>query len=105
VTTKPKDDRIVRDGERVRVPLMLMDELQRSVQANRLHDGMGNGAGHKPGFVFTAGRDEAPSRTAHDEYVTDTADAWRSTTVAVPQPTNDAYAAYVAQLSGAWRSP
>jgi hypothetical protein len=48
------DDDMVRDGERVRVPLHLMDAAQRAVATDglRLHDGMGNPAGHKRGYVF-----------------------------------------------------
>src|SRR4051812_34161550 len=73
-----EEKRIIRDGERIRVPLMLMDELQRSVQASRLHDGMGNAAGFKPGFVFMTGLDEVPRREAHDRYQRLLGDGWKN---------------------------
>jgi hypothetical protein len=61
---------MVRDGESVRVPVFLMDEVQRTVATDgfRLHDGMGNPAGHKRGYVF-AGNVEHRQRAvdAYDE--------------------------------------
>src|ERR1043166_9502366 len=100
VTTKSEEDKIVRDGESVRVPLLLMDELQRSVRANSLHDGMGTQAGYKPGFVFVAGRDETIILDAYDEYEKYTTGAWRGDGVAsgTKQSTADARSEYVARV-------
>lgn len=103
--TKPEDKRIVRDGERVRVPLMLMDELQRSVQGSRFHDGMGHEAGHKPGFVFVTAHDQTEACAAHETYVKLLGDAWKGAETVEATTTKDAYADYVARLSDAWRSP
>src|SRR6266550_9025180 len=48
------DDDVVQDGESIRVPVYLMDATQRAVATEglRLHDGLGNPAGHKRGYVF-----------------------------------------------------
>jgi hypothetical protein len=75
-----------------------MDATQRAVATEglRLHDGMGNPAGHKPGYVFV-GNSEQRQRDAYDdarraaqdarnEYIRTSTDAWRRT-----PPTNDAF--------------
>jgi hypothetical protein len=101
VDIRPEDKKVLRDGERLRVPLVLMDELQRSVVANRLHDGFGNQAGHKPGFVFVAGHDETPTVAAYCEYVKHIGGAFSQS---APGEASDPYADYVAGVSNAWRS-
>lgn len=104
-TPEDKDKKIVRDGEVVRVPLTLMDGVQRSVVAARLHDGMGREAGHRPGFVFANGQNDEVSRAARATYVKLLGDAWRGATPAGSSRADDAYADYVADLGDAWRSP
>jgi hypothetical protein len=52
------DEGGVLGGERVRIPLYLMDALDPTQQAialsrMQLSDGLGNAAGHRPGFVFS----------------------------------------------------
>jgi len=70
------DDSILRDGESLRVPLHMMDAVQRSV-AQHLHDGHGNRPGHRPGFAMSDANDDARQR-AYDEYRRDIENAWRS---------------------------
>jgi hypothetical protein len=124
------DDVEIPDGGRVRVPLYLMDAAQRAVATDglRLHDGMGNPAGHKRGYVF-GGNVEHGQRAAaaYDERTKLLQNAWRNPAAAAErneaeleawrkpgaQPglrqdaTNDsaaAYAAYVERIGRAWRA-
>jgi hypothetical protein len=124
------DDDVVRDGEHVRVPLHLMDSLQRAVATEglRLHDGMGNPAGQKSGYVF-GGNAEQRQRAAdaYDERTRRLQNAWRNPAAAAERnetqleawrkpgarpglrqdATNDsaaAYAAYVERIGRAWRA-
>ena len=79
MTTQLKDDdRFIQDGERLRVPMLLMDELQRSVLSSRLHDGLGNAAGFKPGYVFVVANDQSPGHAARETYVKLIGDEWRN---------------------------
>jgi hypothetical protein len=54
------EDEICKDGESIHVPVHLMDATQRAVATEglRLHDGMGNPAGHKPGYVFVGNSEQ-----------------------------------------------
>jgi hypothetical protein len=83
------DDDIVEDGGSVRVRIDLMDAVQRAVATEglRLHDGLGNPAGHKRGYVFGGNAE-------HRQRGVDAYDARAA-----------AYAAYVQRLTSAWRSP
>jgi hypothetical protein len=67
--------RILADGERMRVPMHMMDSVQRSV-AQHLHDGHGNRPGHRPGFAMSDANDDA-RQAAYDEYRRDVENAWR----------------------------
>ena len=75
-----EDDDTVRDGKSVRVPVVLMDAVQRAVATDglRLHDGTGNPAGHKRGYVF-GGNAEQRQRVAeaYDERTARIQNAWR----------------------------
>jgi hypothetical protein len=75
------DNDVVRDGESVRVSLHMMDGLQRAVATYglRLHDGMGNPAGQKQGYVF-GGNAEQRQRVAkaYDEWTKRLHNAWRT---------------------------
>jgi hypothetical protein len=84
------DDEVVRDGESVRVPIFLMDEVQRTVAMDglRLHDGMGGRVGHKSGYVFSgnvrqrdAAYDEArrEARGARAQWLQQLRDSWKRT--------------------------
>src|SRR5262245_39935380 len=123
-------DRVLRDGERVRVPLHLMDGVQRAVATDglRFHDGMGNPAGHKSGYVF-GGNPEQRQRVAeaYTEGNTRLQNAWRNPAEAAERnetqletwrkpgarpglrqdTTTDrtaAYAAYVQRIQNAWKA-
>ena len=89
------DDRILKDGERLIVPMVAMDAA-----ATMAHDGMGNVAGHKQGYVFADDPVAAARRElASSQYLSALADAWRG----------DAKAAddvpYEQWLVNAWRKP
>ena len=75
--TKTKDDdKILKDGERVRVPLTMMDSVQKSVYADALSH---HASLYKPGYRF----------------VTDSE---------AKQRIDDAHAAYREELSNRWRT-
>ena len=92
---RERDERVVRDGERINVPLLLMDGLQREV-AERLVE-------------------EDQRIAAYDEYVHYITNAWRGPVVRPPAPkatfvrtgdaSRDAYLEYKAALQDAWRNP
>src|SRR5436190_24396305 len=95
------DDETARDGESVRVPIFLMDEVQRTVAMDglRLHEGMGNPAGHKSGYVFSgnvrqrdAAYDEArrEARAARAQWLQQLRDSWKRTPVRDAGPEPDA---------------
>jgi hypothetical protein len=46
------DDDLLRDGQRLRVPMFAMDSMQRSASPRlpRVHDGTGDSGFHRPGF-------------------------------------------------------
>jgi hypothetical protein len=112
------DDDILRDGERFRVPLEAMDGVQRAVAGaqHALHDGMGNPAGYKPGYVFSDDQDAlARSEEAYCAYNERVTAAWRQEKPSpqdkpsAPETTGDALAdaraQYVNRLTNAWRRP
>lgn len=87
---------IVPDGGRVRVPLMLMDSLQRQVAMPRLirdaavsatHDSRGNIAGSRPGFIFSdadTGRKQIAD--AYDTYDRDITTAYQNSPTGIGTP-------------------
>jgi hypothetical protein len=111
------DDDVVRDGERVRVPLTMMDQQQiadlkqRYGKTSKLYDGFGNPAGHRPGFVFgdTTPADELRVADAYEAYCERTSNAWKQPTQEPAQPqhrdaASDPREAYMRRLSEAWRT-
>jgi hypothetical protein len=93
------EDDIVRDGETVKVRMHMMDALQRAIAVDRLrlHDGLGNPAGHKRGYVFSSNAEDRQRATdAYDERTAQLQNAWRSAAAKVESNQ--------AQLE-AWRSP
>jgi hypothetical protein len=78
--------RMVRPGERVRVPLMLMDGVQRAVAGVPpprdllVTDSRGAPAGHRPGYAFAYAADSAddPRVAAFAERGRYLTDAWRT---------------------------
>jgi hypothetical protein len=93
------DDGEVRDGESLKVPFYMMDSVQRAVATDglRLHDGMGNPAGHKRGYVFGGNAEQRQREAeAYDEWTKRLQNAWRTPGAAAER--NEA------QLE-AWRRP
>jgi hypothetical protein len=74
------DDYILASGESIVLPFQFRDEGQRAVAATTglvLHDGMGNPAGYKPGYVFADADDGcADADAAYSQYCRDLQDAW-----------------------------
>lgn len=99
--------KILRDGERIVVPVSLMDHTTVA-----LHDGMGRASGSKPGYVFSGGESLSPSDTklqdARDEYAARLTNAWRNPTTSQEAPVadadQDALSAYETRLVNAWRA-
>ena len=89
------DERVIRDGERINVPLLFMDGLQREVAELKAA--------------------EDARIAAYDEYLDYITNAWRGPQVRprIPKATfvrtgdasRDAYLAYKASLQDAWRNP
>lgn len=105
---------IVPDGCGVRVPLMLMDSVQRAVAEDlRITDAFGAEAGHRPGYVFASPTRLSEARdAAYNANLKLLEDAWRSpSTAARPAVadrtlgTRDAeYETHKAWLRDAWRT-
>jgi hypothetical protein len=104
------DKDILRDGERLRVPLFAMDAAQRDLARMLLTDAHGRPAGHAPGYVFSAASVSDPRDAAYAEHTAYLADAWRGVqraeiarAPAAGDAHCDAYAAYETRLLNAWR--
>jgi hypothetical protein len=107
--------RTLKDGQRVTVPMVMMDALQRSI-AGMIRDAFGQPAGHRNGYCFSQDKDiEQRRAAARDEYDAAVTSAWQNprpasaVTPAAPTSTNDAvadaYAAYDHALTNRWRNP
>ena len=77
------DSHILRDGERVRVPLMMKDSQQRDIpehsqQRPLLHDGRGGSPGHRPGFVVSDASNHAEREQAYSDYQRDLVAAYKT---------------------------
>ena len=81
------DDPVLKPGQTLRVPLRFVDSATRAqwdalhstpimFDAQQLHDGMGNAAGFKRGFVF--GGDRSASEAAREARIAEMRDAWRN---------------------------
>src|SRR5262245_10690391 len=121
----PIDDDVVPDGGALRVPLPYMDhmaqEVRRALQDEKpvLHDGMGNPAGYRAGYVFGDDQSERRRANARALYIRELQDAWRSKP-RQPKPANasptdnelsttgdarvDAYSDYKQRIANAWRT-
>ena len=119
------DDDLLRDGQRLRVPMFAMDSAQCSASAHlaRVHDGTGDSdlAMHRPGFRVSDAPPSDELQRAHDAYERDLTTAWRrgagkegavpdsprgSGTDAVPvDDIETAYRLYAEEISQAWKTP
>jgi hypothetical protein len=73
--------KIVKDGGRVRVSMMMMDSLQRGVVTSSMtvHDGTDDPfALNRPGYRFVDGVDRSASELARDERIYRDSNLWRS---------------------------
>jgi hypothetical protein len=110
--------------------MFLMDEVQRTIATDglRLHDGAGNPAGHKRGYVFGGDAEQRQrAAEAYEERTKFLQNAWRNPAAAAERnetqleawrkpsarrglrqhATNDsaaAYAEYVERIGRAWRA-
>jgi hypothetical protein len=74
------DDDILRDGQRVRVPMMLKDSSDGSDMHKHptLHDGRGGKPGRRPGFVLADRAAIDERQAAYCEYEDSLTTAWRN---------------------------
>ena len=119
-THEDDDETIIRDGESVYVPMVLMDEMQRkardvlrretSPQA-RVVDAFGRPAGFARGYCFDTDPTAAAAREqAQHEYEDRLTSAWRGThapqqAARVSGSSEEAHKAYEDWLTNAWRTP
>ncbi len=119
------DDELLRDGQRLRVPMFAMDSAQRGASSHlpRVHDGTGDSglAMHRPGFRVTDAPLSDELQRAREDYLQDLTTAWRRGTEkehTVPDapkvsgndamPVDDietAYRLYAEEISQAWKKP
>jgi hypothetical protein len=118
------DDDLLRDGQRLHVPMFAMDSAQCSASAHlaRVHDGTGDSglAMHRPGFRVTDAPPSDELQRARDSYERELTTAWRRGTGkdVVPDapkasgsdamPVDDietAYRLYAEEISQAWKTP
>lgn len=112
------DSDVVPDGCGVRVPVMLMDSVQREVAAHvsrqaLITDAFGAPAGRRPGYCYAPPTQAATARdAAFEESCNRIENAWRNPPVVfdaarppVSEPTTPeaAFAAHEAWLRDAWR--
>jgi hypothetical protein len=99
MTTEDDDDKkVVKDGERITVPMYMMDRIQKSVVGTTLR--------HAPGFVSLSDKDAEAKRAIYDAADKKLGERWRGgeAASAKPQTTQDAaYASYNRRISEAWR--
>jgi hypothetical protein len=119
------DDDLLRDGQRLRVPMFAMDSMQRTATAHvgRVHDGTGDSglAMHRPGFRVTDAPQSDEMQRAHDAYEHELTTAWRrgarkeSVVPDAPKASSNdampvcdietAYRLYAEEISQAWNTP
>ena len=115
-TDDDEDERTLRDGERLRVPLHLMDSLQRDIAQHfgRVHDGYGNEglSLQRPGFRVLDRLSNDECERAYQDVADAMTTAWKSNDKPKPvrqHATEDArqseYDRYSAELRDAWRTP
>ena len=117
------DDDLLRDGQRLRVPMFAMDSMQRDASPHlpRVHDGTGNSSFHRPGFRVTDAPISDALQRAYEDYEHDLTTAWRrgagkeDAVLDAPKasgndatPVDDietAYRLYAEEISQAWKTP
>jgi hypothetical protein len=115
-------DELLRDGQRLRVPMFAMDSVQASPRLPRVHDGTGDSGltMHRPGFRVTDAPLSDELQRARDAYEHDLTTAWRRAAGkdVVPDalkasgndamPVDDietAYRLYAEEISQTWKRP
>jgi hypothetical protein len=118
-------DDLLRDGQRLRVPMFAMDSARCSPSPRlpRVHDGTGDSgfAMHRPGFRVSDAPPSDELQRAYDAYEQGLTTAWRrgaakedvvpdapkaSGTDAMPvDDIETAYRLYAEEISQAWKSP
>ena len=113
MTREENDDYMLRDGESYIVGLMMMDSMRRMV-----HDGNGNVAGQRPGFlVCDNAADDQAREDAYREYAATVSERWRQGPGQRSRPKQDepqtfsnpeaavaaAYAQYNRDIQERWR--
>jgi hypothetical protein len=97
--TDDDDDKIAKDGQTVRVPMMLLDAQQRKVAVDTIiKDAIGKSVstvGHRPGGLAVADADVQRRHALHMTYDAMISQRWRSPQVTANQsdaerPTGDA---------------
>jgi hypothetical protein len=119
------DDDLLRDGQRLRVPMFAADSMQGGASPHlpRVHDGTGDSglAMHRPGFRVSDAPLSDELQRARDAYEYGLTTAWRhdarnegalsdgpkaSGNDAVPVPDIEtAYRLYAEEISQAWKTP
>jgi hypothetical protein len=105
------DDRIAKDGEVVRVPMMMMTDssVPRATAASQITDG----AQHRPGFAAINDADITTRQTAYDAYQKRLTSAYKDppplaevNAIATVKPSagNDFYQTYDSTVSERWRA-
>lgn len=94
------DDEVMRDGQRVRVPLTMMDSMQRAIAQSATFDA----ALHRPGYRFGDPAEQAVRDAVRITREAMLADAWR--TPATVAPVADAATGrngYLDRLENGWK--
>jgi hypothetical protein len=116
------DDDLLRDGQRLRVPMFAMDSAQRggSPHLPRVHDGTGDSSFHRPGFRVSDAPLSDELQIAREDYLHDLTTAWRrgagkeDVVPDAPKASGDAmpvddietaYQLYAEEISQAWKTP
>jgi hypothetical protein len=73
------EDDLLRDGQRLRVPMFAMDSAQRggSPHLPRVHDGTGDSGFHRPGFRVSDAPPSDELQIAREDYLHDLTTAWQ----------------------------
>jgi hypothetical protein len=122
--TEIHHDDLLRDGQKLRVPMFAMDSMQSSESAHlsRVHDGTGDSglAMHRPGFRVTDASLSDALQRAYDAYERELTAAWcgvgkEDVVPDAPKasgndamPVSDietAYRLYCEEISQAWKPP